>query len=272
MIAFPGTFTVPTENRERLVERLATDLRRRHSPRLTMMVVVLCAAGIGFLASAVMLWMGLRYMPVRYALASLAGYGVFLGLMNRWLGHHSRSAVVDGLVDAATPIDISDGLFRGGSRVAERAADGLFGGGRSGGAGASASFDAPGVAPPVNPAPLMLSSHADKGGSKGLSLDLDLDDGVKVLPVLAIIAIVAGLVACASVIWTAPQMMAELLVDGAVAGAAYQRLHASTRDWTFDVARRTWLPATAIIVTFVLLGIAGHYFKPGADSIGDFFS
>lgn len=267
----PAHRRAATDNRQHAVDKLAADLRRRHSPRLTMMVVVLCAAGVGFLASAVMLWMGLRYMPVRYALASLAGYGVFLGLMNRWLGHHSRSAVVDGIVDAATPIDIPGGLFRGGSRVAERAADGLFRGGRSGGAGASASFDAPGVAPPVNPAPLMLSSHADKGSSKGLSLDLDLDDGVKVLPVLAIIAIVAGLVACASVIWTAPQMMAELLVDGAVAGAAYQRLHASTRDWTFDVARRTWLPASAIILTFVLLGVAGHYFKPGADSIGDFF-
>jgi len=267
----PDRRRAATDNRQHAVDKLAADLQRRHSPRLTMMVVVLCAAGVGFLASAVMLWMGLRYMPVRYALASLAGYGVFLGLMNRWLGHHSRSAAVDGLVDAATPIDISDGLFRGGSRLAEKAADGLFRGGRSGGAGASASFDAAGVAPPANPVPIMMSSHADKGSSKGFSLDLDLDDGVKVLPLLAIVAIIAGLVACASVIWSAPQMMAELLVDGAVAGAAYQRLRTSTRDWTFDVARRTWLPASAIILTFVLLGVAGHYFKPGADSIGDFF-
>jgi len=260
-----------TENRKQAVEQLAANLQREHSPRLTMMVVVLCAAGVGFLASAVMLWMGMRYMPVRYALASLAGYGVFLGLMNRWLGHHSRSAVVDGLIDAATPIDLPDGLFRGGSRIAERAADGLFRGGRSGGGGASASFDVAGGAPPVNPVPLIMSPPVERGSTKGLSLDLDLDDGVKVLPLLAIVAIIAGLVACASVIWSAPQMMAELLVDGAVAGAAYQRLRTSARDWTFDVARRTWLPATAIIVTFVLLGIAGHYFKPGADSIGDFF-
>lgn len=91
------------------------------------------------------------------------------------------------------------------------------------------------------------------------------------LPLLAIAAIVAGLVACASVIWSAPNMLAELLVDGAIAGAAYNRLRASSGDWTFGIVRRTWLPAAAIIVTFVMLGVAGHHFKPEADSIGDFF-
>ena len=66
-----------------------------------MVLVVSGAAAVGFLSSVVMLWMGLRYMPVRYAVASLAGYGVFLSLMNRWLGHHSRSALLDGITDVA---------------------------------------------------------------------------------------------------------------------------------------------------------------------------
>ena len=210
--------------------------------------------------------MGLRYMPVRYALAGLAGYGVFLVLMNRWLGQRLRSTVVDTLDRVDTTFDVSGGLFRSGSRVAERTADGLFRGGRSGGGGASASFDPVGAPAPVNPAPLLMSSSAGEGGSKGFSLDTD-----GVLPVLAVIAIIAGLVACGSVIWQAPQMLAELLADGAAAGAAYKGLRASASDWTFGVIRRTWLPAAAIIGTFVLLGIAGHYLKPGADSIGDFF-
>lgn len=234
-----------------------------------MLLVVSGAAAVGFLSSVVMLWMGLRYMPVRYALASLAGYGVFLTLMNRWLGHHSRSALLDGVTDVASPLDLPGGLLRGGSRMADRATDGLFRGGRSGGGGASASFDSVGAPPPVNPAPLMMSSSTSKGSSKGFSLDLDDADGV--LPIVAVIAIIAGLVACASVVWQAPQMLTELLADGAAAGAAYQGLRASRADWTLGVVRRTWLPATAIIVTFVLLGVAGHYLKPGADSIGDFF-
>jgi hypothetical protein len=239
-----------------------------------MLLVVACAAGVGFLSSALMLWMRLRYMPVRYALAGVIGYGVFVALMNRWLGRHAGQSTVNSLVDATDAIDAVDipgGLIRGTSRAAGRAVDGLFGGGRSGGGGASASFDVAGVAPQVPPVPLM-SSSGSKGSSKGLSFDLDLDDGAKVvLPLLAIAAIIAGLVACASVIWSAPNMLAELLVDGAVAGAAYNQLRASSGDWTFGIVRRTWLPAAAIIVTFVMLGVAGHYFKPEADSIGDFF-
>jgi hypothetical protein len=234
-----------------------------------MLLVVSGAAAFAFLSSVVMLWMGLRYMPVRYALAGLAGYGVFLVLMNRWLGQRLRSTVVDTIDTVDTTFNVSGGLLRSGSRVAERTADDLFRGGRSGGGGASASFDSVGAPPPVNPAPLLMSTSANEGSSKGFSLDLGDSDGV--LPVLAVVAIIAGLVACGSVIWQSPQMLTELLADGAAAGAAYKGLRAAGTDWTFGVVRRTWLPAVAIIVTFVLLGIAGHYFKPGADSIGDFF-
>lgn len=238
------------------------------SARLIMLLVVSGAAAGGFLSSAIMLWMGLRDMPARYALATLIGYGVFLILMNRWLGHQHRRTLVEDLADAGTSLDLPGGLLRGSSRAAGRAADGLFRGGRSGGGGASASFDTAGAAS-SNPVPLLMSTHAEKGSSKGFSLDLDDADGA--LPLLAVVAIVVGLVACISVIWSAPQMLAELLADGAAAGAAYQGLRHSGGDWTFGVIRRTWLPATVILVTFVLLGFAGLYFKPEADSIGDFF-
>ena len=235
--------------------------------RLIMLLVVSGAAVAGFLSSVVLLWMGLRYMPVRYALAGIAGYGVFLTLMNHWLGRHSRSALLDRAGDIATSFDLPGGVLRGSSRLAKRTADGLFSGGRSGGGGASAAFDA-GLAPPVSPPPLVMSSASTGGTSKGFSLDLDGDDA---LPLLALIAIIAALAACLSVVWQAPQMLAELLADGAVAGAAYKGLRSSTGDWTLGVIRRTWLPATAIFVTFILLGYAGHQLKPGADSIGDFF-
>lgn len=233
-----------------------------------MLLVVSGAAVVGFLSSVVLLWMGLRYMPVRYALAGVAGYGVFLALMNQWLGRHARSSLLGRAGDIGSSFDLPDGLVRGGSRLAKRTADGFFGGGRSGGGGASASFDA-GMSPPVNPAPLVMSTSTTKGSPKGFSLDLDDADGV--LPLLAVVAIIAGLAACASVVWQAPQMLAELLADGAAAGAAYQGLRSSTGDWTPGVIRRTWIPATAILVTFILLGYAGHQLKPGADSIGDFF-
>ena len=256
--------------RQQAIDRIAEKLARQHWPRMTMLLVVSGAAVVGFLASVVLLWSGLRYMPIRYALAWAAAYGVFLLLMNRWLGHHSKSSIVDRITDVANPFDFSDGLFRGGARAAERTTETLFRGGRSGGGGASASFDAGASAPQVQPLPLIGDST--KNGSKGWSLDsLNLDDDDNALPLIAIAAIVAVVVACASVIWQSPQMLAELLADGAAAGVAYKGLRASTAGWTMGVLRRTWLPAGAILVIFVLLGIAGHSLEPGADSIGDFF-
>ena len=236
-----------------------------------MCLIVSGAAVVGFLASVVLLWMGLRYMPIRYGLAWVAGYGVFLVLMNRWLGHHSNSWLVERATDGVNPFDLSDGLIRGGSRAAGRTADALFRGGRSGGGGASASFEAPGVAPQVQPLPIVTSSSAGSGESKWSLGSLDLDDDDNVLAVLAIAAIVAVVVACASVIWQSPQMLAELLADGAAAGVAYKGLRASAGAWTMGLLRRTCMPAVAILVVFVLLGIAGHELEPGADSIGDFF-
>lgn len=238
----------------------------RHSTRLIMLLIVSASAAVGFLASVVLLWMGLRYMPFRYALAFLAGYGVFLSLMNRWLGHHTESWLIDRATDVIDPLDVADGVIRSGSRSIGRAADRLFSGGRSGGGGASASFDVAGV-PEVEPVPMYLGSSTSSGESKGLSLDLDADDA---LPLVAIAAIIGVVAACASVIWQSPQMMAELLADGAVAGVAYKGLRASG-NWTMGVMRRTWLPALAIFAIFVLMGVAGHELKPGADSIGDFF-
>jgi hypothetical protein len=245
------------------VDRMTAHLKRQYWPRMTMMMVVALAAGTGFLLSAVMLWMGMRYMPVRYALAGIAGYGVFLALMNQWLGRQLRSSLVDRAADVDGALDVSGAILRGGSGSVESAADGLFRGGRSGGGGASASFDD--VASPSSMQPLPLMAGGD---SRGFSLDLDDNDSA--LPLLAVIAIAAGVIACASVIWQAPQMLAELLVDGAVAGTAYRSLRL-LGEWTPHVMRRTILPAAFIIVVFVLLGVAGHWLEPEADSIGGFF-
>ena len=43
----------------------------RHDPKARQETVARLAAGVGFLASALMLWMRLQYMPVRYALAGV---------------------------------------------------------------------------------------------------------------------------------------------------------------------------------------------------------
>lgn len=231
------------------------------------MLAVVSAAGLaGFLTSALLLWSGLRNMPVRYGLACLAGYLTFLALVNWWLRRTIGGDLAETLVDTATAVDVPVDLLRVGGRAGKSVADTIFQGGRSGGGGATASF---GASPAPMPPPVPLAAAGQDGG-RGFSIDLD-DDSVKLLPLLAVAAIIVGLAASVSVIWQAPYLLAEIIVDSMVAGAAYGRLREIKRDWAFGVARRTWKPALAIMAAFVLLGWAGDTLKPGADSISDFF-
>lgn len=253
-------------DRARRISRLADRFSRTQAVRMTMLLVVGIGATVGFLTSAFLLWAGVRNMPVRYAVACALGYAAFVALMNRWLGvqadRESGSNAVEHAVDA---LDVTGHVFRvpGRSGGGRGVPDGVFEGGRSGGAGASASFGGPSTPPP------MYVPSASQASSRGSWMpDLD-EDGLKLLPIFAVIAIIVGLVAALGVIWSAPHLLAEILVDGAIAGGAYQRLKQT--GWTGGIIRRTWKPMLAIFLAFVLLGFAGHYFNPAADSIGDFF-
>lgn len=263
-------------NRKQLTQQFAAEIERRQPARLQMLLVVSGAAAAGFLSSVLMLWLGLSFMAVRYALAVGFGYAAFLALMTAWLGSGRRMAARSAADRASDYIDLPFNFTSSVARGGAKSADVLFQGGRSGGAGASAAFDVSTAStqmPMMMPVPMpMPAQQAVKAGGKKLGgIDLGDDSAKVILPILAIVAISIGIVMCVSVVWSAPNLLAEILADGAVAGAAYQRLQRSERDWTMGVVRHTWKPALALFVTFVLLGSAGQYLKPTADSIGDFF-
>lgn len=237
------------------------------------MLMIVGGAGVAaFLSSALMLAAGLRFMPVRYAIASLIGYGVFVWLVRGWLAARNRREASQRLVadsvdvvDVLNVTDLPGAVVRTAGRAAREAPVNIFQGGRSGGGGASASFSG---GTTNMPAMVVPPVPAESNGGVSWVPDLD-DDGLKLLPLFAVAAIAVGLFAAGSVVWSAPQLLAEILVDGAIAGQAYRGLRKG--NWTGGVLRRTWKPMLAIFFAFVLLGFAGHYFNPAADSIGDFF-
>lgn len=254
------------------VSRLSTALARHGYPRLTMLMIVTGAGVTAFLSSMLMLAAGLRYMPARYAIASLLGYAVFVWFVQSWLKANGRrkaeQEIVSNTVDAVDVLNVTDlpgAVFRGAGRPTGNAPTNMFQGGHSGGGGATAAFSG-GPAP----VPVMVVPPSPSSATGGLEWAADLDDdGLKLLPLFAVAAIGVGVFAAGSVVWSAPQLLAEILVDGAIAGQAYRRLRKGT--WTGGVLRRTWKPMFAALLAFVLLGFAGHYFDPTADSIGDFF-
>ena len=77
------------------------------------------------------------------------------------------------------------------------------------------------------------------------------------------------MIAIGYVIWIAPALLAEVLVDATIVSAVARSVtRVERRDWTATVLRRTWLPATALILAVVVAGYALQRVAPDARSIG----
>ena len=74
-----------------------------------------------------------------------------------------------------------------------------------------------------------------------------------------------------TVVVGAPGLLAELLLDGVIAGAAYRRLRqVPLQHWLHGAVRRTWKPMLALTLTLVAAGLVAQWLRPAAHSIGDF--
>lgn len=208
--------------------------------RATILLILSLAGGAGFLASFIALNLGLAAMWLRYALAGVVAYLTFLLLLRLWARQYRRR----------TNRDVPDVDF---GTVDVRRGSGpdftVGGGGRSGGGGASASWDTP------------RASFLDGVGSAW-----DLDEGWPVVLVPAVA--LGGVLAIFYVIYIAPVLLAELAVDAAMVSAAYGRLRKKDLASRVGVVRRTWLPATALILTLAFAGWVMQLSAPGARSIG----
>jgi hypothetical protein len=75
----------PPLRRETLVARLRDRLLQFDYPRVRMLWIVALTGVAGLLASFVLLHLGFASMPLRYAIALLVAYAVFLLLLRLWL-------------------------------------------------------------------------------------------------------------------------------------------------------------------------------------------
>ena len=215
-------------------------------PRVELFVIVALAGIAGFLVAYGLLNGGVHSMPVRYAAAGGAAYLAFLFLIWLWIVWKS-GARAD--FDGADHLDVLDLAPRS---FGEAPAPSLFEGGRSGGGGAAAAWgDASGRSSP-------------REGSSWL--DWEADSG---WVILAIIALLAGVSAVGYVLYLAPALFAEVLVDGVIVAAVSRRVAGiERRDWTATVLRYTWLPALIMIGSLVVSGWALQKIAPEARSLG----
>lgn len=234
--------------RSHAILRIKRRLERDGFPRIQMSLIVGLTGAAGLLFSFVLLQLGVTSMALRYPLALLLAYGVFLLLLWLWLRTQAEDYV-----------DIPDlsGLVPGGSGDCAPAFEG--GGGQFGGGGASGSFDGPASFAPIESDASPLSEAA---GAVGDADELTIP--------LIVIAFALGLaLASLYVVYAAPMLFAELLVDGALSYALYRRIKAAdSPHWLESAVRRTALPFVLTSVFVSATGAAMAAWAPGAQSIG----
>lgn len=244
---------LPQFHRHREIQRIRGDLERDSFPRLQMLLLVTITGASGFVASYVLLHAGLVEMWLRYLTSFGIAYLVFLVLLWFWL--RTRAEDYTDLPDfSGSP---SSGSGSSGTCYSGKGGD--FGGG-----GASGSFDAPSE---------HISVIGDSSSSVGDAIGTVAEAEEFAIPLVVLVLAAAVLCSSLFMIYSAPILFAELVVDGVLSASLYRRLRGlETRHWLETAFRRTALPfaLTAAIVSGSGFGMA--IYAPEAHSIGDVIS
>lgn len=231
------------------IRRLRNELERDGFPRLQMLLLVSLTGGIGFTASYLLLGAGLTEMWLRYLASIGVAYIAFLALL--WLWLRTRAEDYNELLDVSNLVPSSPGSSR----------DCVSGhGGGFGGGGASGSFDQAVVDAPT----------AGDAGPVGDAVASAADADEFAIPLVVLVLVGALILSSFLVIYSAPTLFAELLVDGVLSASLYRRLRGlETRHWLETALRRTAWPFLMTAAVVAVCGWAMALYAPGAHSIGE---
>lgn len=239
-------------NRSQEIHRLRRALEREGIPRTQMSLLVMFTGIAGFVASYMLLHAGLTEMWLRYLVSFGIAYLAFLLLLWIWL--RARADDYNDIPDLSDVVPSPSGTGSSGSCYSGKGGD--FGGG-----GASSSFEAP-----VDGTSIV----GDSGDIVGEAVGAAAHAEELAIPLIVIIFIVAMLFSTLFMIYSAPALFAELLVDGVLSASLYHRLRGlETRHWIETAIRRTAWPfiLTALLVSVIGWGMS--LYAPGAHTIGD---
>jgi hypothetical protein len=218
-----------------------------------MSLLVTITGASGFLASFSLFHAGLHAMSLRYLLACAFAYIVFLLLLWLWLKTKAE--------DYLDIPDVGNVLPSSGNGSAAENVCYVGKGGNFGGGGANVSFDgAPeGAVPDVS----------DSGGVFGEVLNGAAAADELAIPLVALLALVALVLSSLYVVYTAPVLFAELMLDGMLAAGLYRRLKGiESSHWIDTALRKTFWPFFLTAIMFFAAGWGMEAYAPEAHSIG----
>lgn len=240
----------PKFNRRREILKIRGDLERDSFPRLQMFLLVTLTGASGFAASYLFLRAGIVEMWIRYLAAFGIAYLIFLVLLWLWLRTRAEDYVDIPNISGLPSFDSdSSGTSYSGK------------GGSFGGGGSNGSFDAPSEG---------IAVIGDTGGPVGDALDTAFEADEFAIPLVVLVLIGALIFSSFFMIYSAPALFAELLVDGVLSATLYRRLRGlETRHWLETAIRRTAWPFILTAAIASASGWAMTLYAPEAHSIGD---
>src|SRR5262249_45713047 len=128
----------------------------------------------------------------------------------------------------------------------------------------------PGGVPDITPAASDGASNGSSIGGLGKLGDVGDGEGVELIVVLLIIiALLAALFASVWILFDAPVLLAELLVDGALIAGLAKRLRKPDGEhhWAMTALRRTFVPFLITAAAFAFVGFCLQYFVPDATTM-----
>jgi hypothetical protein len=227
--------------RSQLIDRVRRELEHRGYPRLQMLLLVSLTGGAGFLASYVLLHSGFETLSWRYGLSVAIAYVFFLLLLWLWLR-----------TDAGGSDDIGETLGDLGETLGDLA-DGVRPRGRRHEHYHDASSESLADLPEL----------PDVSDADELAIPLGI--------LLAVVTLVVTVLAASlSIVYSAPVLFAELLVDGVLAATLYRRLRRlDSRHWLHSAVRRTFMPFAITAVLMMAAGWGLSSYAPTAKSLGE---
>jgi hypothetical protein len=248
---------------------------KNYCVRFHMSLIVMAVVASGVLSSKCLLLAGVHSLRLRYPIAVLCAYGVFLGMVRLWIwyvairqvavaagGGGNRGTVLDG-VDVAVPdVSLPD--------VSSGAPSVSFGGGDAGGAGAS---DAWGMAAHDVQASSRSSASTTSGSGSSWFPDLDLDFGDDGWWILLILALLAIVIFCAGgyLVYAAPDILGEAAWQAVLGSVLVRARQHAKAGWMTGVVRSTAIPFTVVLLVAGVLGWQAHRYCPKAARLAQVF-
>lgn len=244
----------------KFADRLKQRILHGYLVRFHMSLIVGTVVASGVLTSRLLLELHVRSLAVRYPLAVLGSYLIFLLLVRIWIWYVWRRQAASFGIDLGN-VDLSGS---GGGWTSGRSGGGdvpvRFDGGQSGGGGAGSSWEADTNAiAPVSPPRTGWSSFS------GLDFDCGDDDWL----ILLLLALLVLGIVCAGgyLVYAAPSILPDAACQCVLASTFSRVSKERHHGWMTGVLRSTAIPFAIVLLLAGTLGWVAHRHCPQASRL-----